>query len=204
VIDDDESVRKSLLRLLKSADYMAKAFESATAWLDRDDASEPSCVILDVRMPGLDGPTLHTRLVKESGVPVSVVFLSGHGTVPMAARELKRGAIDFLTKPVDESDLLTAVDEAILAYEANTSEYAQTEEAQSRMDSLTPRELEVVRYVISGLRNKQIAIKMGIAEKTVKVHRGHIVEKLGVSSVVELVYLCRIAQITPHDLHEPL
>ena len=200
VIDDDASVRRSLARLLRSADYVAETFESAEAWLDRADESEPACLVLDVRMPGLDGPALHARLVETPGIPTPVVFLTGHGTIPMAAREFKRGAVDFLTKPVDEKDLLPAIATAISVYEGKADERDRVQEARGRLDSLTPRELQVLRFVISGLRNKQIAMHLSIAEKTVKVHRGRVLAKLGVSSVAELVNLCAIAGITPFEI----
>ncbi len=199
VIDDDESVRRSLSRLLKSVDFTVKTYESANAWIDRTDGSEPSCIILDMRMPGLDGSSLHEHLLNQTGVPISVVFLSGHGSIPMATHELKQGAVDFLTKPVDEKDLFAAIDAAIIKYKEMANEYDQVQQARQTLDSLTPREMEVLRYLISGLRNKQIAAGLGIAEKTVKVHRGHIVEKLGISSVVEIANICRIAGVTSLD-----
>ena len=202
VIDDDASVRRSLARLLRSAGYVAETFESADAWLNRADASEPACLILDVRMPGLDGPALHARLEEGSGIPIPVVFLTGHGTVPMAARAFKRGAIDFLTKPVDEKDLLSAVATALAGYGRRFEEVRLGEEASQRLDSLTPRELQVLRCVISGARNKQIAKHLGISEKTVKVHRGRVSAKLGVSSIAQLVTLCIVAGITPVETPE--
>ena len=199
LIDDDESVRKSLSRLLRSADFTIKTYESANAWLDRTDRSEPDCIILDVRMPGFDGPSLHTRLLNQGGPPISVIFLSGHGSIPMATKEIKQGAVDFLTKPVDEKNLLAAIDAAIITRLEMVEEYRRVEEARYSLNSLTPREMEVLRYLISGLRNKQIAAELGIAEKTIKVHRGRIVEKLAIRSLVELVNLCRIAGVTPLD-----
>jgi FixJ family two-component response regulator len=194
IIDDDLSVRKSLSRLLGSMGFQTEAFASAEAFLAREPYDGVACIILDVRMPGLSGMDLQDELAKaEYAVPI--IFITGHGDIPMSVQAMKKGAVDFLPKPFDDDQLLNALTKAIEKdREAKAQRYA-TRDILMRMERLTPRECEILRYVITGMLNKQIAFKLGIAEKTVKVHRGRIMEKLGARSVAELVRLAEKAGI---------
>lgn len=190
VVDDDPSVRKGLVRLLRSADLTVETFASAAEFLGRNRDDSIACVVLDVRMPGEDGMALQAELAAR-GVDLPIVFLTGHGDIPMTVEAMKKGAVDFLTKPVDDELLLGAVRRALLRHQAGRSERRQTQALQERLASLTPRELEVLRCVITGALNKQIAAHLGIAEKTVKIHRARAMEKLAVTRVVDLVRVCQ-------------
>jgi FixJ family two-component response regulator len=185
LVDDDLSVRKSLSRLLTVAGFAVRTFASAQEYLE-ETSDQPSCLVLDVRLPGLDGLELQKMLVeKKSSTPV--VFITGHGDIPMSVRAMKAGAVDFLAKPFSDEDLLNAVAQAV---EKNRLEKERTLDLiniRRRLDLLTPREKEVLTYVVAGNLNKQIASMMEVAEKTIKVHRGHIMQKLQVQSVAELV-----------------
>ena len=154
----------------------------------------PSCLVLDVQMPGLDGLELQQALADRA---VQIVFLTGHGDVPMCAEAMKAGAVDFLTKPVDDEELLDAVARALARSVEVRKSGAERASARARLDTLTPREFEVLRRVIAGLLNKQIADDLGSAEKTIKIHRGRVMEKMGVSSVAELVRVAQVAGVAP-------
>ncbi len=154
--------------------------------------------MLDIRMPGLSGMDLHDELISARRA-LPIIFITGYGDIPMSVRAMKKGAIDFLPKPFDEEDLLQAVDKAIKADKKAKEEQAEHNHTMWLVEKLSPREREIVPYIISGMLNKQIAFKMGIAEKTVKVHRGRIMEKLGVESVADLVRLAEKAGIEPPD-----
>jgi FixJ family two-component response regulator len=188
IIDDDVSFRQSVKRLLASAGYQVEAFGSAEEFLRCEFIKEPACVLLDLAMPGMDGLTLQSRL-GELGREPPIVFVSGHGEVPSSVQAMKAGAMDFLTKPVDEVVLLSAVSEALEVHRERLEARRQIAEARTRVLSLTPRENEVAALVVQGKRNKQIAFELGIAEKTVKVHRSRVMEKIGARSTVELVRL---------------
>ena len=164
VVDDDESIRRSLARLFRSARLPAETFASAKAYLDRTEHDGPTCLVLDVRMPGLDGLELQQALADREE---QIVFLSGHADVPMCAGAMKAGAVDFLTKPVDDEELLAAVARAFLRSVEMRRAGAERAAARTRLDALTPREFEVMQHVIAGLLNKQIADDLGAAEKTV-------------------------------------
>jgi FixJ family two-component response regulator len=196
VVDDDQSVRRALRRLLKSDGYAAEAFASAEDYLARKIFEGPICLVLDVRMPGLKGPGLQEALEKR-GACEQVVFLTGHGDVPTATRAMKKGAVDFLTKPFDGEELILAVKRALERAEEQLRRHGERREARRRIDKLTPREFEVFRFVIRGLLNKQIAAELHTAEKTIKVHRGRVMEKLGVTSVADLVRISQHAGISP-------
>jgi FixJ family two-component response regulator len=196
VVDDDEAVRRSLVRLLRSAGLAVESFASAGEFLARDGYDGVGCILLDVRMPDLDGMGLQARLADE-GLDLPVVFLTGHGDIPMSVRAMKRGAFDFLTKPVDEDVLLTTVRQALLGHRAARVDRLEAEALRARVGTLTPREKEVLRCVIAGARNKQIAKHLGIAEQTVKIHRGRVMKKLRVTTVTELVKACQQAGIEP-------
>jgi RNA polymerase sigma factor (sigma-70 family) len=198
VVDDDESVRRSLRRLLCSSGYEVRSFATPREFLDGDHGrpDQPRCVVADVMMPGLSGIELQEELA-ERGIPLPVVFVTGHGDIPMGVRAMREGAVDFLTKPFDERDLLSAVDRAMLQCIEEAGRREDSRRARDALSDLTPREHEVLRYVIAGLLNKQIAARMDISEKTVKVHRGRVMQKAGVESVAQLVRLAGRAGISP-------
>ncbi len=196
VIDDDASVRKSLSRLLRSADYLAETFASAEEFLGREHFNGIGCLLLDVQMPGLSGMDLQEELNK-ADYHMPIIFITGHGDIPMSVEAMKKGAVDFLPKPFDDKELLRAIEKAIEKDTYAKAEYDETLDIRKRIELLTPRENETLRYVITGMLNKQIGLKLNIAEKTVKVHRGRIMEKLCVASVAELVRLAEKVGIRP-------
>jgi FixJ family two-component response regulator len=197
VVDDDLSLRKALSRLLKSEGYDVETFSSAQEFLHADPRCEgPACLLLDVKMPGLNGLDLQQELHKrEYAIPI--VFITGHGDIPMGVKAMKKGAIEFLTKPFDDEVLLGAVEEALKKDMANRSAMNERQSILQRVKLLTPREYEILTYVITGMLNKQIAYDLDISEKTVKVHRGRVMEKLGIDSVAQLVRLAEKADIEP-------
>jgi FixJ family two-component response regulator len=188
VVDDDPSVRKSLTRLLTSAGYAVEAFESARDFLAREPFSGPCCVVLDVRMPGVTGLDLQEALARKVH-RIPIVFVTGHGDISMSVKAMKAGAVDFLTKPFDLESLLEAVERALTKDVADLDEEGRTATVLERVKLLTPRELEVFALVVTGMLNKQIAGELGIGEKTVKVHRARLMEKMRAGSVAELVRL---------------
>ena len=196
VIDDDASVRKSLSRLLRSAGYATETFASAEEFLGRDHFEGVGCILLDVKMPGLSGMDLQEELNK-ADYHMPIVFVTGHGDIPMTVEAMKKGAVDFLTKPFDEEELLQALRAAIEKDRNARAEHTEVYEIRRLIELLTPRENEILRYVVAGMLNKQIALELGIAEKTVKVHRGRVMEKLGMDAVAELVRLAEKAGIKP-------
>lgn len=189
VVDDDASVRKALERLLHAAGYAVETFASSAEYLQRAPFGGLGCLVLDVRMPDMDGLQLQEALARDAG-SLPIVFLTGHGDIPTSVKAMRRGAVDFLTKPVDERDLFRAI-ELALAHRRDIVA------RRARFASLTPRECEVLAGVIAGRLNKEIAARLGIAEKTVKVHRGRVMAKAGVLSVAELTRLCQEVGIQP-------
>lgn len=198
VVDDDQSVRRGLRRLLKSAGYAAETFASAEDYLARELFEGPICLILDVRMPGLNGLGLQEALEARGGCE-QIVFITGHGDVPTATQAMKKGAVDFLMKPFDADELIEAAKKALLRGKECLRKRGERRAARGLIDKLTPREFEVLRFVIIGLLNKQIAAELKTAEKTVKVHRGRVMEKLCVTSVPDLVRLSQAAGVSPAD-----
>lgn len=194
VIDDDESVRKSLKRLLGSADYESEVFKSAADFLSREVHDGPTCLIVDVQMPGLNGLEFQNALI-QCRREEQLVFITGHGNIPMCAQVMKAGAVDFLPKPFKPRELLKCVERALVRSAAQRRRTAEQSEARHLLDLLTPREFEVMQLVIAGMLNKQVGNQLGMAEKTVKVHRGRMMQKLGVTSVAELVRLVQKAGI---------
>lgn len=196
LVDDDPQVLRSLARLLGSAGMQVRAFASARSFLDEVGTDASGCVVLDLAMPGQDGLELQ-QVMFERGYGLAVVFLSGKGDVPHSVRALKRGAVDFLTKPVDGEALLAAVRDAL--ERARQARQARTErlEFERRLATLTPREREVLHYAVSGRLNKQIAHELGTVEKTIKVHRSRLMRKLGARSVAELARLADRAGLDP-------
>ena len=201
VIDDDASVRKGLARLLRSADYKSEIFESASDFLTRAPHDGPSCVVVDVQMPGLTGIELQKDLIQRHREE-QLVFITGHGDIPMCAQAMKAGAVDFLRKPFRADDLLECVHNALVRSAVQRRHSAEKNGARRLLDLLTPREFEVMQLVITGMLNKQIAGEMGTAEKTVKVHRGRVMQKLGVTSVAGLVRLVQRAGIRQTRKHK--
>src|SRR5213083_1424805 len=188
LIDDDASVRKGVSRLLRSAGYKSETFESGSDFLKREQHAGPACLIVDVQMPGINGMDLQEALIKRRREE-QLVFITGHGDIPMCAQAMKAGAVDFLRKPFRQNELLQCVQNALIRSAEQRRRSAKKSEARRLLDLLTPREFEVMELVITGMLNKQIAGELGTAEKTVKVHRGRVMEKLGVTSVAELVRL---------------
>ncbi|MEY3898315.1 MAG: hypothetical protein RLZZ214_3836 [Verrucomicrobiota bacterium] len=187
VVDGDESIRDRLKRLFRSASFPVETFASAGDYLGREAHPGPVCLVSAVRLPGLDGFDLQRMLADRSE---QLVFLTSHGDVPMCARAMKAGAVDFLTKPVDEETLLSAVNLALARAREIVRVHAEQAAARAALDSLTLREDEVMRCVVAGMLNKQIAAMLGIAEKTVKIHRGRVMRKTRSNSVPDLMRLC--------------
>jgi len=198
VIDDDASIRTSLIRLLRSAGLSVEAFSSGDAFLERPPYDGHGCIVLDVCMAGLSGTELQARLAQR-GCDLPIIFLTGHGSISLGVGAMKQGAADFLTKPVDDEVLLQTIHDALARHASVVRERTELGAVRERLKSLTPRELEVLRCVLTGALNKQIATRLGIAEKTVKVHRGRVMEKLAVTSVAELVRVCAAAGVSPRD-----
>jgi FixJ family two-component response regulator len=198
IIDDDLSVRNGLTRLVKTAGINAESFESAGEFLSSDKCREHGCIILDVHMPEMTGPELQEKLI-EAGCSMPIIFLSAHGDVPTTAKTIKNGAVDFLEKPVDLEDLMTAIRVSLEQDQENRVKRAEYVSLLVRIKTLTPREHEVMTFVITGRLNKQIAAEMDISEETVKIHRGRVMHKLGLVSVAELVRICEKAGIPPAD-----
>lgn len=186
VVDDDESVTSALTNLLSSQNYTVSSFSSSEAFLTQADYPAPSCLIVDINMPGPDGFEVSRRLI-ERGYTLPTIFLTGFGTIPVTVKAMKAGACEFLTKPVDPDLLLEAVAEALATSEANRDSSNEKQVLTERHLSLTPRETEVMLLAISGLQNKQIAAEMGISEITAKVHKRRVMEKMQVRSLSDLV-----------------
>jgi len=198
IVDDDPSARRGLTRLVRTAGMKAQSFPSAGKFLASEGRGGPGCIVLDVRMPEMTGPELQEELARaEYCMPI--VFLSGHADVPIAARAMKKGAVDFLTKPVDKDDLLGAIRSSLARDAENRARWADRNSIHERVEGLTPREREIMTWVLSGMLNKQIAYELDISEETVKVHRGRVMQKLNVDSVADLVRLCGKAGIAPAE-----
>jgi FixJ family two-component response regulator len=186
VIDDDEPLRESLKSLFESMGLQVAVFGSAAQFLQAKLPDAPGCLVLDVRLPGLSGLDFQAEMAK-AGIQIPVIFITGHGDIPMSVRAMKAGAIEFLTKPLREQDLLDAVQAGLQRDRTRREGAKSIAGLRSRYDELTPREQEVIGYVTSGLMNKQIAGEIGVSEITVKVHRGNAMRKMGARSLAELV-----------------
>ena len=186
IVDDDPSFRDSLQFLLESVGLEARVFSSARDFLDAADPEAPGCLLLDVRMPGMSGLDLQNELA-DAGISLPIIFLTGHGTVPMSVQAMKAGAVDFLQKPVDERDLLDAVHQAFDQDRWARMERDELREIQMRINSLTAREYEVFTFLVSGMLNKQVAYRLGTTERTIKAHRSRIMEKMEADSLTDLV-----------------
>jgi FixJ family two-component response regulator len=196
IVDDDPWARDGLRDLIRSAGWRAEAFASAQEFLARAGSEAPSCLVLDLQMPGLSGLDLQKRMA-EVGLEIPIVFLTGHGNIPASVQAMKAGAVEFLTKPVDEQDLIKAIQEAIERDRRTRQRQAEMQELQGRYESLTAREQEVMRQVVSGLLNKQIADELSITEPTVKFHRGHIMQKMRADSLADLVRMAEDLGMRP-------
>jgi len=196
IVDDDPSILKALARLIETAGYRVKTYDRASAFLESRLPRGPKCLVLDLRMPGLGGLDLQRELAAR-GLTLPVVFLTGHGDVPSSVEAMKAGALDFLTKPVRSAVLLEAVRTALDKDKARLKAQRELDSVRGRIETLTPREYEVFRWVISGLLNKQTAFELGISEKTVKFHRAMVMQKMKANSVAELTLLADRMGIEP-------
>jgi len=194
VVDDDPAVLKAICRLLRSAGYEVIPFTSPKAFMKCYQPDTQGCLLLDVSMPGITGLELQQWLV-QSKSPLPVIFLTGRGDIPASVRAMKQGAVDFLTKPVNDTDLLKAIQEASRRERKSRAARAEAEAVQARLMTLTPREREVLVHVVAGRLNKQIAGDLGTVEKTIKVHRARVMKKMGVKSLAELARLAERAGI---------
>jgi FixJ family two-component response regulator len=188
VVDDDRAVRDSLSLLLRSAGIVSETFDSAAAFLAGFRPERIGCLVADVRMPGMTGLELQQELNARS-VGIPIIFITGHGDVPMAVNAMKAGAVDFLTKPFRNQDLMDRIEKALGSARAGFRDHEKLREARARQVTLTPREVEVMGLVVSGLANKVIAMDLGVSQRTVELHRSRVMQKMGVRSLAELVRL---------------
>ena len=195
IVEDDASFRKSLQRLIRSFGFEPVTFESANSFLQAD-IRYPGCVLLDVKLPDIDGLIVQ-KLLTEKGCFLPVIFMTGHGDIPMSVSAMKEGAVDFLPKPFEEEDLLSAINTAIDRNVSDVQLQNERKEINALIETLTPREKEVLTWIITGKLNKQIACELGTTEKTIKVHRSRVFQKTRVSSVAELVRLAEKVNISP-------
>jgi len=201
VVDDDPAVRKGLERLLLVNDYNAVSYASAEEFLNERIIPHLGCLILDVNLPGLNGLDLQAALLRR-GSPLPIIFITGHGSIPMAVRALKTGATAFLTKPFSETELVTEIENALAICERESQEHSEVAMLQQRFDTLSPRERQILCFVVSGKLNKQTAFDLGIVENTVKVHRRRVMTKMQAQSVADLVLMAqKLNLISEHQGH---
>lgn len=210
LVDDDASVRRAMSRLIRSAGYQVRAFATAHEFLedaqrDTPEASAdalPTCLVLDIRLPesDLDGMALQREL-SECGASLPIIFITGHSDIPTTVQAMKGGAVDFLLKPVQDAALLDAIEQAVHRCQQDADSAAHRRAVRQRFALLTPREVEVMEFVVSGYLNKQIAVELGIVEKTIKVHRGRVMEKMQANSLADLVRMAQDLDMTPLTPH---
>lgn len=191
IVDDDRAVREGLQSLIRTVGLRVAMFSSAREFLNADRPDAPACLILDVRMPGQSGLDLQTQM-RSTGIQIPIIFITGHGDIPMTVRAMKEGAMEFFTKPVRGQELLDAVEKAISRDRKLRQERAELAELRTRFNSLTPRESEVLNLVVAGLLNKQIADELGAGELTIKTHRAHVMEKTKADSLAHLVRMAEM------------
>ena len=197
IIDDDRGVRQAIQDLVESVGLRAESFATGEEFLSRKRTGDPSCLVLDVRLPQMSGLDFQRRLA-ETGVQIPIIFITAHGDIPMSVKALKSGAVEFLTKPFRDQDLLDAIQQALQRDSAAREQQTEINELKQRYQSLTAREREVMTLVVSGLLNKQIASEIGASEATVKIHRGHVMEKMQAGSIVDLVRMADKLKLYPH------
>ena len=202
IVDDDQEVRISTARLLQSADLSVETFGSAQEFLSSPRRDGPACLVLDVRLPGVSGLDLQ-RALTEADIRIPIIFITGHGDIPMSVQAMKAGAVEFLTKPFRDQDLLDAIEEAIERDRAARRQRAELAGLRGRYAQLTPRERDVMAQVVAGLLNKQIAAELGTSEQTVKVHRYHVMHKMQAESLADLVRMAEKLGI-PHTKLYPI
>jgi len=196
IIDDDKGMRQAIEDLVESVGLRAETFASGEEFLSRRHISGPSCLVLDVRLPQMSGLDFQRRLA-ETGMQIPIIFVTAHGDIPMSVRALKSGAVEFLTKPFRDQDLLDAIQQALQRDGVAQKEQAEIHDLQDRYRGLTAREQEVMTLVVTGMLNKQIASEIGASEATVKVHRGHVMQKMQAGSVVDLVRMADKLKLSP-------
>lgn len=194
IVDDDLGVRQMVARMVRSVELTPRAFESVRDFLDQLDHAQPGCVVLDVRMPGESGLDLQEHLARMH-IRIPIIFITGHGDIPMSVRAMKAGAVDFLEKPFNDQALLDAIHAALTRDAEERQAESACADARARLETLTPREREVLALVVAGLANKQIAARLGTTEQTIKLHRGRVMSKMQADSVAELVVLAQRAGV---------
>jgi FixJ family two-component response regulator len=197
IVDDDRSMRQAIQDLVESVGLRAEAYATGQEFLRRQLTSHPSCLVLDVRLPQMSGLDLQRQLA-ETGLQIPIIFITAHGDIPMSVRALKSGAVEFLTKPFRDQELLDAIQQALQRDGAAQAQQTEIHELEQRFQSLTVREREVMTLVVSGMLNKQIASELGASEATVKIHRGHVMEKMQAGSIVELVRMADKLKLSSH------
>jgi FixJ family two-component response regulator len=198
IVDDDSGMRQAVQDLVESVGLRAESFSTGEQFLKRQRTTDPSCLVLDVRLPQMSGLDFQRQLT-EIGVQIPIIFITAHGDIPMSVRALKSGAVEFLTKPFRDQDLLDAIQQALHRDSAAREQRAEIHALHERYELLTPREREVMALVVSGMLNKHIAAKIGASEATVKIHRGHVMEKMQAGSLIELVRMADKLKLSLND-----